>query len=305
MEPGHNATVATRVNTESITRDEVLSLIDRLVDKGLALWEEGGRYRLLHTVRQYAGDRLAGTTEGEGIQCRHFAHYSEFGKDTENKVRGPDQHEWLPIFDDEYDNLRVALDHGFAHQEHAPEAMEMTFNVTPYWFIRGHFDEAVSYYEKALEACPREPSDLRARLLRRAGMMCTYSRDDRAGTFLEQALEMAKQVGSPSTLADAFFSLGGYFNFKNRLDDSVPLLERSLGMFRVLGDPYGEGFALSILGDIAQIRGDLDKSLGLFNEALDVRRRTKDDRGVGAALVSLGRIHLDQGLRESARSYLA
>ena len=50
---------------------EVLDLLTALVDKSLVVYEEeaegqGTRYRLLETVRQYAGERLAGERGGGG-----------------------------------------------------------------------------------------------------------------------------------------------------------------------------------------------------------------------------------------------
>ena len=54
---------------------EVLELLTHLIDKSLVLAEtmSGGetRYRLLGTVRQYAGDRLIEAAEAAALRARH------------------------------------------------------------------------------------------------------------------------------------------------------------------------------------------------------------------------------------------
>src|SRR5206468_4040492 len=50
--------------------EDVLDLLTRLVDQSLVVYEEQegkARYRLLETVRQYYGERLLASREGEGI----------------------------------------------------------------------------------------------------------------------------------------------------------------------------------------------------------------------------------------------
>lgn len=56
---------------------ELLELLTPQVQKSLVLYEENeqgrGRYRLLETVRQYAGDRLLEAGETAGVGERHRA----------------------------------------------------------------------------------------------------------------------------------------------------------------------------------------------------------------------------------------
>ena len=75
-----DAAEAVCVGSEAL-RADVAGLLCRLVDKSLALVEdaaaEGGerRYRLLETVREYAGEHLLASGEAAGTRWRHRAWY--------------------------------------------------------------------------------------------------------------------------------------------------------------------------------------------------------------------------------------
>ncbi len=59
---------------DGVEASEILDVLTALVDKSLVLVEthdEAARYRLLETVRQYAGDRLSDADEVAAVHQRH------------------------------------------------------------------------------------------------------------------------------------------------------------------------------------------------------------------------------------------
>lgn len=290
---------------EDISVVDVLPLIDRLVAKGLVLFDENGRYRLINIVQEYAKDRLEEEGEGGAVHERHLKVYAELTRDSEEKIHGANQSTWIAVFDAENDNLRAALDYGYSVGSNSDIAVETTLNLFPFWFIRANYREAVSYFDSALGACPPTPSDVRANLLRRQGVMCLYSGDKRAGELLSRSLEMARKAGEPQTLADALFCYGDYLHLENQNELASEHFVQALVMFEQLGDTSGVALDLHVLGNIALVSQEYEKAEAYLQRALDMRRTLSDRRGIGAALASLSSVYTATGdLTKAAQTLL-
>ena len=87
----------------------MLDLLTTLVEKSLVVLEsEGGRYRLLETVRQYAQERLNESGEGDATRARHLAFYLALAEKARPELVGPEQGAWLARLDLERENLLAA-----------------------------------------------------------------------------------------------------------------------------------------------------------------------------------------------------
>ena len=98
---------------EAVGPGEVLDVMSHLVDKSLVVADpkdDGMRYRLLETIRQYAREKLLESGEAEKIQERHCAFFVEWAEQAETHLNGPRQIVWLGRYEVEHDNLRAALD---------------------------------------------------------------------------------------------------------------------------------------------------------------------------------------------------
>jgi non-specific serine/threonine protein kinase len=71
---------------------EVVGLLVDLVDKSLVMADpEGGRYRLLETVRQYANERLTRSEDGEATRSRHLVFFLDFAERVALELLGQEQ----------------------------------------------------------------------------------------------------------------------------------------------------------------------------------------------------------------------
>ena len=267
--------------------------LDRAVVKGMVV-QEGDRFRLGESVRDYAREQVSGEDDAR-TRNRHFSFFAEMAIDTEHRVRGPKQRFWLNAFQNESENLRAALDWAFHNADLFAAGQEMLYNVTPFYFIRGAFAEALRWYEIALSLPVSSDHDLRSRLFRRAGLMALYNDDAQSKLWLQTALEEARMSGVEATIADALYSYGNYLHVHRRFDESLPYLLESLQQFRKLHDVYGMGFALARLGTTAFLTGDFDKARAHFNECLAVRTESEDTRGIGASFALLSALAMQQG----------
>ncbi|MFB9840534.1 ATP-binding protein, partial [Actinoallomurus acaciae] len=98
-----------------------VDLLAGLVDKSLLIMAEtdqGVRYRMLETVREYAGERLDRSEEAGRVREAHAAYFLALAETAEPRLRGPAQLAWLARLDAEQGNLDAALGHALARGDH-------------------------------------------------------------------------------------------------------------------------------------------------------------------------------------------
>ena len=167
-----------------------LDLVDLLAGKSLVVAEpaaDGTRYRMLETIRQYAGGRLAEAGEAGQARDRHAAAF----------LRLAEQQCELPVLLREQDNFRAAL--AAAGDQAGPRLARA---LGDFWLARGLFQEGRVWLERALATDPADPG-LRAGLLRLLGAVLYAAGDlERAQATLAQGLQVAAaDPGLPSVQA--------------------------------------------------------------------------------------------------------
>lgn len=134
---------------DGVTRDEVLDLVGRLVDRSLVVMAPGPagpRYRMLESVTAYALERLDEMADLADVQDRHLRHYLDLAERAEPHLRGAEQRAWLDRFDAEAGNLRAALDEairqaGAGRPEGAHAAVRLVRALAWWWLLRGRLVE--------------------------------------------------------------------------------------------------------------------------------------------------------------------
>jgi predicted ATPase/DNA-binding SARP family transcriptional activator len=185
-------------------RQLVLPVLSRLVDKSLVLAEPSGsvvRYRLLDTVRQYAGRHLDDAGETEQVQRRHLCWFSRLAAELDVERAGPVVTSPSARLDLFHDDLRAAL--RSAVELDGPAALRLAVSLWRFWLARGHFGEGARWLDAALAAAPGTTP------LHAAAWFAHAAFDVRRGdgTRLEQygraGLEIARQVGDPAEQAQS------------------------------------------------------------------------------------------------------
>ena len=77
---------------DPIAKDDVVYLLIALVEQSLVVADEDGdRYRMLETVREYAKDKLAATGSAETLRTQHRDYFLALAEDAEPKLMGAEQ----------------------------------------------------------------------------------------------------------------------------------------------------------------------------------------------------------------------
>jgi predicted ATPase len=136
----------------------VIDVIASLVDKSLVTAEgqRQVRYRLLETVRAYAGDRLAEAGEADRAATAHARYFLDLAERAEPKLRSADQLIWLDRLMAEHDNCSAALRHVIAAGD-APSALRFVGALAWFWIMRDFDAEAGEWATAALRLAGGTP----------------------------------------------------------------------------------------------------------------------------------------------------
>ncbi|NIK62219.1 helix-turn-helix transcriptional regulator [Kribbella shirazensis] len=141
-----------------------LETLARLVDKSLVV-AESGRYRLLETIREYAGTRLAeaGEDSEDGVRDRHLDHYLQIAEAAE-PLLDTDRDAWRALVEPDRDNYRAALEYGLSGDD--PErGRRLAAALRWLWNLQATGNEGIGYLRRAIDRAPDDRTLLQARLL--------------------------------------------------------------------------------------------------------------------------------------------
>jgi tetratricopeptide (TPR) repeat protein len=301
----------TREAAEQVAGASLASL-SALVDKSLLRVETQDNqsvwFSLHELIRQYAGEQLLQTGEGEVRKLRecHLNYFVRFAEDVEPELHGPDNLIWIDHLERDYDNLRAAF--GWATEptrSGGPEQLQRLLRALWwFWCLRGHIEEACGWAAHAL-AQGTTNRLVRARAVWVSGYLNFFhGNHDTARALLEEGVKLCRELGpeGKKDLALALTFLGMGAGNQGNLDLARTYHEESLKLRRELGDSWGMVQSLVHLTGIAYERGDLASSQEFAEEGLSFARLQGEHSHIAMMLNNLGWVVIMQGDLQRARS---
>ncbi|MGH9005656.1 MAG: ATP-binding protein, partial [Acidimicrobiia bacterium] len=237
---------------EVITARDVLDLLARLVDKSLvSVSGQGGgesHYRLLETVRQYAGEKLAEMGAQEESRRRHRDYFLGAARDYLNGDPFSDAM-WLvrlPV-DLAYENFRAALEWSWV-QDDSEACQLLVVALGTYWVLGGYFVEGRTRMEQALAVIPNR-SRARMRLLNMLGFLVVQQGEfDYSLKLHTAALALARDTGDTGESAVGAFFVGARVLHQGEPERAAELLGESSECFGAVGSTDGQAWCEMMLG---------------------------------------------------------
>jgi len=122
---------------EGLPAPDALDLLSSLVDKSLVVLADGGRYRLLETIKAYGIERLTEAGDLDRTRWAHVGYFRGLVAAAEPHLRRAEQLSWLARLEDDDDNITAALRTAIAAGDTAT-ATSFFANVGWYWWVHGH-----------------------------------------------------------------------------------------------------------------------------------------------------------------------
>jgi predicted ATPase/DNA-binding XRE family transcriptional regulator len=276
----------TNIKSESIS-----DLLIQLINKSLVVThEEHGktRYKMLGTIRQYAGEKLDRSGERDALCDRHLEYFLYLAETAAPHLIRPEQLEWLSLLDADYENLRLALEWALS-KETAESSLRLSGALGLFWEIRCSWSEGLTWLTRALGKPIRDASMSQRVARSRALAMKAYLDIGNPEEILsagEASLALALEVADKKDIAIARCLVGHALMLGGREKDRAYfLLEQSSAAFQVLNEPFWHLLSYHDLGVLLAREGRL-KFRDLNRQCVQLARKTGERVALAEALLN-------------------
>jgi predicted ATPase len=293
--------------SEGQTAAKVADLTARLVEKSLVLKDADGRYRLLEPIRQYAHEQLVAAGELDAVRDRHARFYLGTAlPEAQGTLTGPERPH-LEVLRRIEDNTRVALERLLEIDAGAALALAASLNV--FWWTQGKLREGIAWLERARQAAPDAPAELRA-----TGLFCEaflVAQDtghwSAAAELIDVGIDTVRAAGldEPSLILGMLLSLRSECDLHT--DDPGAAVDRAEAAYEIgarYPGSWGSGFCAYHLGNTRRAVGDEDGAVTFFTECREVGRAHGYGIAEMVACNALGTIWEARGALDTARPIL-
>lgn len=279
--------------------DEVATLVDWSLLKPTG----DGRFFMLATIREYAGERLHASGAFDAVSGRHLARFLDLVAEAEPLLTGPDQRDWFHRLALEQENIRAAL--GYACDAGDGErALALAGNHWRYWYLHATIDEADHWYRRAFAA----RGEVSERVCARAVFGWAHvpeARDEtaHARAQFQEAADLFRALGETRWLVLALTHLAMAETALGDPAGGRRLNEEALALAVETGDRRNAGTVRGNLAWYALHDGDEERAYELTMTALEDSRAAGDIVGIASRLDGLAWIARHSGDLPAARRF--
>jgi predicted ATPase/transcriptional regulator with XRE-family HTH domain len=249
---------------------------------------------MLDTIREIAGELLAGAEAGPAVRRAFAAHAAELLASTGGE---PDYR----LVDAEWPAVRAGLAEAVAT---APELLDpaLVRAVTAYHTSRGHFPAARHTLAAIAEAAP-DPA-ARAYALLGAGIAANEDGDHQAAVELgERAAARFAELPGHAGRCGALTLVGNAHKLSGHYPPARTAYTAALDLAQAAGDRARVAVVLNNLGILAHEVGEHPVARDRYAESLRIKRELGDETGAAVTLISLADLDLADSRLPAAREF--
>ena len=274
-----------------------------LVDKSLLRQTDDARFFMLETIREFAGERLAESSDGDAVTNRHIEYFTELVERLDPELRGHGQKLALETLDREHDNIRAGIDVADRLGLGRAEA-RLTGAAWYFWYVRGHLIEGVARLEHAFDDSGLDKAS-RAKLHEGLAVLeGVRGNHDIAREHADTGLRVRRELGEPNGILRALTNRAGLAGHEGDLDVAETLQTECADLAREVGNEWFLALSLTNLTWIAVERGEYEQAFEQGTEAVDLLRRLGDRQTEVACSISLAHAELGLGRRQEGLARL-
>jgi predicted ATPase/class 3 adenylate cyclase len=283
---------------------EVLGLLADLIDQSLVVVEaEGGRYRLLETIRQYADERLTQSGEGDATRARHLAFFLAFAEKMAPDLLGPEQASGLQRIDVERENILSA--HGWAMRMEGGAEPDycLVHAIKYYWFMRGLLNLGHRVTAEAVARSEATTTSIsRCRALWVAGQISGWmGRYEEAQRYLQESLRAAQALGDERTVVSVLNSLTLAALGQGDRATARVHCQSALKLANQLGNKRQIATASNAMAQIYRLEGELDAAEPLYERTALLGHELGDRDMAAVGVLNLAMVAIARGATGRAR----
>ena len=320
---------------------EVLDSLERLIDSSMVApisVEAAGRYRMLETLRIYAGEKLVGADNADAAMRRLLEYFLRSMAPAEDGLRGADQLAWLDRIEADHDTIRGVLDWAAVHSP--DDGLRLAGMLGWFWYLRGSGAEARERLTDLLDAagpdansrargdahffhsfCDPIPEHARSGfeaardayidaaydpgLAIAKAMIAVWGFEPVETTArLDEAADLSANAGYEWGVAVVRFLQAVVASHGNDNATAIRHAHEATSHFAALGDSWGQGYSLYAEGAALRAMGEYDKAEEAFRAALEHARPMRLRRVMAPVTSELASIAMMRDDFEAAERWL-
>ena len=300
---GFDASDAAAVTGEPLVtvRENLAELVNRSLLTRQSDVAGAARFTMLESLRHHGGSAL-GPEQLASARDAHLTHFTEFARQADAGIRGPDQISWLHRIDASYDNIRVAL--GWSLDGGSLETgVQLAAHTGRYWDWRGLLKEGSAWTARLSAAAAHSSMPgLPSIRIYQAFVAWEYGQLDQARLTIDLAMADAQALDDPAETAAAL-STRMLISRSNGDLESAQSDGVAIGhAVKATGDPWLAAWAQSALATVHLATGDLQTAEAHTHRSLELFAQLGDRRGHSWGLISLAQIALITGNIDDAQN---
>lgn len=272
---------------------EVLDVLDELVAKSLvvfALDDQGKpRYRMLETLREFAGEKLTEAGEGEMVRDRHVEWCERMVARIIDILPTPDFPPFLDAVETERFNVRGALNWSIEAGRHPDKALSICGSLPLFWDTRGYVNEGIDLTRRALEVGGDRSRPTGMALTALGWLEMLGGEPEVSEQSLAAAVDLFRELEDDEWLCRALAMQGMTTYNRDELDLAEAQFQESMSLSGSHGLEWlSDAWCSYGLAHIALARGDFETCRVLLDKTLSYSRDHGLTWGVGHSQLSLG-----------------
>ena len=300
---GAEAVCDTKGDLDMDLLDGMASMVDKSLVQQVEPIHGESRFVMLHTIREYALEKLAESGEKPATMRAHAAYclvLAEEGASEQSITEGAG---WLERCTIEHDNFRAALDWLTENRE-TEWGLRLGAALFRFWEVGEDLTEGRDRLGRLLKlAGPEGRTKACARAFFAAGVFASAQRDyASANALTRESLDIARQLGDKLGVAVSLNALAVHARDDGEVETALFLFEECLVLWRELGDRNAEARSISNLAGAEKLNGDYTRARSLYGECLSIFQELDDRAGVAWSLNYQGDVVRAQGNFEDARA---
>jgi len=287
---------------KGIEKEKILDLMASLLDKSLITVDMSGyRYTMLETIKQYAAEKLKGSGSHDRFMQRHLDYFLDMAEILDEKVRGPEQLQWLARARPELENLNSAMNWALNSQTQLEKGIRLVCAFNLCLGMVSGFPAVRFWLEKALAK-----NEMLGDVPARASILFTAGASSDGGlnlltpsvaqTLLEKSLEIWNELGPDHIVekAKSMYALG--YHLKTECDDEkgLDLIRESIEIFKTTNQTWWHAWALQFYAG-ALWNSPYQDVRSIFEEEVILWKKTGDRSMMAGGLLDLGYLALYHG----------
>ncbi|MGW3088425.1 LuxR C-terminal-related transcriptional regulator [Streptomyces sp. NPDC001108] len=291
---------------DRLPADAVLEALFGLVDKSVVqrVGEDGARYRLLDTIREYGAERLDEDRTATDVRERHFEHHRETARRMWEELITPAQAELHRAVRGQIADIRAAMKYAFSTEGGAADGLVLAVWLAPHWRASGTLSEGRYWIDKGLALVPEDCSE-RAWGLFMTGVFATWTAAlDEAPDLFRWARESALNCDEQRVALFTEAYNGAMRALCGEIEEGLADMEQGRRQIVAVGDLLGISMVHYEGALLRAALGHTDGALELCAWGLAHLEGTGDRQFYGSTLMAQGLILWLAGRHDEAAEVL-